>query len=85
VAFDAHRALRKMDYDVPRDIMLAGFDDSSASRNWIPQLTTIHIHTQSMAYQAMELLATRMREPSLAYRLVYCQTELINRQSTERA
>jgi LacI family transcriptional regulator len=84
VAFDTLRALRHLGLDVPRDILLSGFDDSAESRNWMPPLTTVHIHTQSMAFSAMEILMTRMQEPSLEYRMVYAQTDLICRRSTER-
>ncbi len=84
VAIDTLRALRKMGLDVPRDILLSGFDDSSESRNWVPPLTTVHIHTQSIAYSAMQLLMTRLQEPDLAYRRVYTQTDLIYRRSTDR-
>ena len=85
VLIDTLRGLRKLGLDVPRDVMLSGFDDSSESRSWMPSFTTIHIHTQSMAYNAMELLTSRLLEPTLEYRLVYAQTDLIYRQSTERS
>ena len=81
---DTLRGLHKLGLDVPRDVLLSGFDDSSESRSWMPSFTTIHIHTQSMAYNAMELLTSRMLEPTLEYRRVYTQTDLIYRQSTER-
>ena len=84
VAIDTLRPLRKMGYDVPRDVLLAGFDDSSESRSWMPSFTTVHIHTQAMAYNAMQLLMSRIQEPTLEYRLMYVQTDLIYRQSTER-
>lgn len=84
VLIDALRSLRKLGFDVPRDVLLAGFDDSSESRSWMPSFTTIHIHTQAMAYNAMELLMSRIQEPTLEYRRMYVQTDLIYRQSTER-
>lgn len=83
VAFEVHRSLKRLGLSVPDDILLSGFDDSSASRHWEPQLTTIHIHTQSMAYSAMHLLITRMQEPNLEFRQVYTQTDLIYRESTD--
>lgn len=82
VALDALQALRARGYDVPRDLWLAGFDDSSESRVSMPTLTTVHIHTQTMAYTAVQLLRSRMCEPSLDYRSVYIETELICRDST---
>lgn len=83
VLIDVLRPLRKQGFDVPRDVLLAGFDDSSESRSWMPSFTTIHIHTQAMAYNAMELLMSRIQEPKLEYRRMYVQTDLIYRQSTE--
>jgi LacI family transcriptional regulator len=36
-----------------------------------------------MAFSAMHLLVTRMKEPSLDFRTVYTETELIYRDSTK--
>lgn len=82
IAIDALAALRMRGLDVPKDILIAGFDDSAESRRSIPQLTTIHIHTQIMAFSAIQLLQSRIKEPSLDYRQVYTETELIYREST---
>ena len=82
VALDALEALRARGVDVPGDVWLAGFDDSTESRRSAPPLTTVHIHTQVMAYSAVQLLRTRMQEPSLDYRSVYTETALICREST---
>ena len=38
-----------------------------------------------MAYTALQLLITRMREPSLDFRVVHTETELVYRESTELA
>ena len=84
VAIDTLQALRELGKDVPGDVLLAGFDDSAESRLCMPQLTTIHIHTQVMAYSAVQLLRTRMKEPDLDYRQVYTATDLIERASTKR-
>ncbi len=84
VALDALQALRSLGFNVPDDVLLAGFDDSSESRRCMPQLTTIHIHTQIMAYTAVQMLRARIEEPELDYRQVYTETELILRASTER-
>ena len=83
VALDTMQALRAMGTNVPEDILVAGFDDSAESRRSVPPLTTIHIHTQVMAYTAIEMLRTRIKEPSLDFRTVYTETELIYRESTE--
>ncbi len=82
IALDALETLRARGFEVPRDVWLTGFDDSTESRRSAPPLTTVHIHTQVMAYSAVQLLRTRMREPSLDYRCVYTETALTYREST---
>ena len=84
VAGDAMRALFSIGKTVPEDVRILGFDDSSESRHNRPTMSTIHIHTQIMAYEAVHLLMSRMKEPSLDFRTVHTQTDLIERESTNR-
>ena len=81
VAIDAMQVLREMGKNVPDDIMIAGFDDSAESVLVRPPLTTVHIHTQIMAYSAMHLLLSRIEDPTLDVRTVYTETYLIRRES----
>ena len=83
VASDAMRALFSIGKSVPEDVRILGFDDSPESRHSSPTMSTIHIHTQIMAYEAVHLLMSRMKEPSLDFRTVHTQTDLIERESTE--
>ncbi len=62
--------------------MLCGFDDSPESRKMFPTLTTVHIHTQIIAFSATQLLISRIEEPSLDFRRVYTATDLVIREST---
>ena len=82
VAYDALQALHRLGKRVPQDVMLCGFDDAPESRMVAPPLTTVHIHTQIMAFSAAQLLLTRIREPSLDFRKVYTETDLVLREST---
>ena len=83
IAGDAIYTLRKLGKSVPDDILFCGFDDSPNSRIMTPTLTTVHIHTQIMAFTAMQLLVSRIEEPDLDYRVVHTETELIYRDSTK--
>lgn len=83
VAVDAMQILREMGKKIPQDVMFAGFDDSVDSRLIDPQLTTVHIHSQIMAYSATQLLISRIEEPTLDFRSVYTETELIYRASAQ--
>lgn len=82
VAGDVIRALFSIGKSVPEDVRILGFDDSAESRLSRPPLSTVHIHTQIMAFSALELLISRIREPSLDYRVVHTETDLIYREST---
>lgn len=81
-AMDVTRALRSMGHSVPEDVWLCGFDDSQEASFMTPKLTSIHIHGQIMGFTAADLLMTRIKEPSLNYRTVYTETNLILREST---
>ena len=83
VALDSISFLRRQGIKVPEDVLFVGFDDSPESRIMIPSLTTVHIHTQVMAFAAVDLLISRIKEPSLDFRIVHTQTDLIWRESTE--
>ena len=82
IAFDTIRALIAIDKRVPEDVLILGFDDSPESRITPAPLSTIHIHTQAMAFSAVQLLMTRINEPSLDYRIVHTHTDIVLREST---
>ena len=82
IAGDVIRALYSIGKTVPEDVRILGFDDAPESRISRPELSTVHIHTQVMAFSAVQLLVSRMKEPSLDYRTVHTQTDLILREST---
>ena len=48
-----------------------------------PALTTVRIDSESMGTTAFHLLLSRIKDPSLAFRMVYVGTKLVFRDSTE--
>lgn len=82
VAWDVLRALFSIGKSVPEDVRILGFDDAPESRVSRPTMSTVHIHTQIMAFTAVQLLMTRIKEPSLDYRIVHTQTDLVWRETT---
>lgn len=82
VALDTLQVLKQLGISVPQDVYLCGFDDSPESRIVTPSLTTIHIHSQIMGFSAVHLLISRIKEPSLNYRMIHTETSLIYREST---
>ena len=82
IALDAMAVFKNLGISVPDDVYLCGFDDSPESRVTTPLLTTIHIHSQIMGFSAVHLLMSRIKEPTLNYRTLYAETNLIYRGST---
>ncbi|MBQ8068101.1 MAG: LacI family DNA-binding transcriptional regulator [Solobacterium sp.] len=83
VAIEAMQMLAKKDRSLLQKVRFLGFDDSHESRIFYPTLSTIHIHTQVMAFSALHLLMSRIKEPAMDYRTLYAATDLILRESTE--
>ena len=69
---------------VPQDIRLTGFDNSSESQIIDPPLTTVHIPSNAMGIQAAELLLSRIAEPGIPYRRMYVKTIIKHRDSSRR-
>lgn len=82
IALIVLQCLKSLGYSVPEDVCLCGFDDSPESKIVTPSLTTIHIHSQDMGLCAVQLLLSRINEPSLAYRTMHVETNLVYREST---
>ncbi len=82
IAMETVRTLAELGRSVPDDVMICGFDDAAESILIDPHLTTVRICAQGMAFSAVQLLMTRIKEPSLDFRMVYSETELIYREST---
>lgn len=83
VAIDAMQLLAQKDRKLLRQVRFLGFDDSHESRIFYPALSTVHIHSQAMAFSAMHLLMSRIKEPNMEYRTIYVATDLVLRESTE--
>lgn len=83
VAIDAMQILAGIDRRLLENVRFLGFDDSHESRIVFPSLSTVHIHSQVMALSAVQLLLTRINEPSMDYRILYAATDLVLRASTE--
>jgi LacI family transcriptional regulator len=56
--------------DVPRDLSVVGFDDTSAAIMVWPELTTIHQPVASMADAAIDILLREIRRPSASARVI---------------
>lgn len=57
MAIGAMTGARELDYRIPEDVAIAGFDDITSAADTFPQLTTVRIDLEDIGRQAMRLVA----------------------------
>lgn len=82
LALGALHALHAAGVQVPRQVLVTGFDDVEHAAFVEPPLTTVHFDHQAYAEAAMELLHTRIENRSLAPRAVKIEHTLAVRRSS---
>ena len=81
MAIGALGVLREAGLRVPGDIAVTGFDDIAIARHVSPPLTTVHQPMRELGEQAVQLLFSRLREPTSSRRAVLLSTHLVVRES----
>lgn len=82
LAISTLKALKKLNYSVPDDTLLCGFDNSIESQIIEPALSTVNIPSDSMGYIAADLIFSRIEFPDMPYRITYIKTNVLFREST---
>ena len=78
------QTLDKLGYSVPRDLMIAGFDDVQLASLMVPPLTTIHQPCEEIGVQAFRRLLARIVAPDLVPAEILIDAPLVVRESTRR-
>ena len=81
MALGALLALRDAGREVPADVAVVGFDDSSAAVAANPALTTVRHPLEDMAAEAARLLMTRIDDEAMRVSSVIYEPTLVLRQS----
>ena len=84
VAAVFRNTLDKLGLSVPKDVLLAGFDDVRCAVTTFPQLTTIHQPCEDIALVAYRALRERILNPSFPPRQILLPAPLVVRESTIR-
>ena len=84
VAAQLRNTLTKFKLSVPKDVMLAGFDDVRCAVSATPPLTTVHQPCADIARIAYQTLRDRMRDSTLPPRRILLPAPLVIRESTAR-
>lgn len=69
-------------YRVPKDLRVAGFDDTRIAQLTRPRLTTVRVPMAEMGATAVDLLCKRLGEPQRPATKVTLQAELVVRESS---
>lgn len=84
LAIGALSALARKGKRVPADISVVGFDDTELSRHSVPPLTTMKIHSQSMARAATRRVLDRLENPELPPVVMEFPIDLVERESCRK-
>jgi len=82
IAINIMKALKNLNFSIPEDVAICGFDNGPESGIVEPQLTSVHIYSNEMGVKAAEMLLSRIKNPNQPYQVSYMFTEPIIRQST---
>ena len=77
------RAAKKYDLDIPRNLMIVGFDNLDITTMTCPSITTISQASYQAGYSSCELLMDIIEQPELIPKPIILDTELILRESTQ--
>ena len=81
MAIGALQTLRRARVRVPGDVALTGFDDIASSRHVHPSLTTVRQPMRELGERSVDMLLTRLREPSTPRQVMILPTTAVIRRS----
>jgi LacI family transcriptional regulator len=81
LAFAAIRALRELGLDVPRDVAVAGIDNTDLAEMHLPSLTSVSLESAARGKMAARMLLDRIANPDLPPRKERVLPRLVIRES----
>jgi LacI family transcriptional regulator len=82
IAVKVVEALKLLNYKIPEDVEVIGFDNSKSSREKHPYITTIGCDNGTLAAEMVEALISRLNNPTKKKRLIIIETNIIHRETT---
>ncbi|MBU9744949.1 LacI family DNA-binding transcriptional regulator [Lachnospiraceae bacterium ASD3451] len=81
-AIELSSALKELNYKIPDQVSVVGFDNLSEAARQFPSITTVDAHSEYLGRQAAHKVLNRIKNPSLPYEFTQYQTDIILREST---
>jgi DNA-binding LacI/PurR family transcriptional regulator len=82
IAISAMKTLTELGFRVPEDVSVTGFDNISESMIVSPELTTVHVEKERMAYLAVDLLIESIEQEQRVKTKIKVDTHFVERLST---
>ncbi|MCX7711227.1 MAG: LacI family transcriptional regulator [Clostridia bacterium] len=82
-AIALYKVFSAMGLSIPEDISIIGFDDTEASVNINPELTTMHIEKDLMGKKAVQRLIQKLNEDAQMEEKILISTPLVQRGSVK--
>lgn len=82
IAIGVVKAMQSLGIRVPEDVSVVGFDNISEATILTPEMTTIHVAKQDLAWVAVDLLVDAMDREDDVKRKVSVDTRLVKRHTT---
>ncbi len=76
--------LQKLNYRVPNDIAVVGFDNSSLATAVLPRLTTVNVHKEELGSEAVDRLLWRLGHPDGPIESIMMSVEIVERDSIKK-
>lgn len=84
IASSVINALKTLNYKIPHEVQVIGFDNTIESTISIPPITTVNVDKELLGQEALYLLVDRINRPNSAIKTIYIDTNIIFRQSTKK-
>jgi DNA-binding LacI/PurR family transcriptional regulator len=81
IAISAMKTLTELGYRIPDDVSIIGFDNISESIIVSPELTTVHVEKERMAYLAVDLLIESIESEQPVKTKIKVDTHFVERLS----
>ena len=76
-------ALKSIHKDVPKDVLVIGYDDANEATNATPNITTIAVDKKAIGETAIKTLITRINDKNSSSKIITIDSKIIERDSTK--
>jgi len=84
IAYNVIEKLKQMNYDVPGDISVVGFDNDIFATISTPQITTVEVDIEEMSATAVEYILEKIKMNNREYGRVSIKGKIIYRESVKQ-